>query len=98
MSKIRTIYLYLVCLITLFMAIGGFISGIHYIAECFFPTSYSDPFKLSPSYTSGNSYLENEKIRSAKASITSFALVAVACPIFMYHWKKVESERKESGV
>ncbi|MBE5822010.1 MAG: hypothetical protein E7311_05445 [Clostridiales bacterium] len=37
---IRTIYLYLVCLISLFMIVGGLISAISEIAEIVFPSNY----------------------------------------------------------
>lgn len=110
MSKIRIIYLYSVCLITLFMAVGGFISSVNYIAQCSFPTSY-----YASTYYYGDKYVEteydykydafyqksereNEKIRNLKSSINSFALLIISAPIFAYHWRKIESERKESEV
>lgn len=39
-KNIRTIYLYLVCLITLFLMVGGIISAIYSTANLVFPTSY----------------------------------------------------------
>ena len=39
-KNIRTIYLYVVCLITLFLVVGGIISAIYSVAELIFPTSY----------------------------------------------------------
>lgn len=39
-KNVRTIYLYLVCLITLFLAVGGVISAIYETANLIFPTSY----------------------------------------------------------
>ena len=41
-KNIRTIYLYLVCLITLFMVIGGLIFTINSITEYIFPDNYRD--------------------------------------------------------
>ena len=98
MSKIRTIYLYLVCLVTLFMAIGGFIGGVSYLAQSFFPTSYSSIYFDDYDYGYDKADSDNEKVRNLKYSITSFALLVVSAPIFMYHWKKIEDERKELEV
>lgn len=39
-KNIRTIYLYLICLITLFMVIGGLISTIYNVTEYIFPNNY----------------------------------------------------------
>ncbi len=39
-KNIRTIYLYLVCLITLFLVVGGIISAIYSTANLIFPTTY----------------------------------------------------------
>lgn len=116
MSTIRIIYLYLVCLITIFMAVGGFVTAVNHISQYFFPTSYS--YYNYPVYYEDEDYndekfmeydykadqanqeieKQNQKIRDLKASITSLALVAVSIPIFIYHWKKIELERKELGV
>lgn len=40
-KNIRTIYLYLVCFITLFLVIGGTIAAIYSLATTIFPTSYN---------------------------------------------------------
>ncbi len=39
-KNIRTIYLYLVCLITLFMIIGGLIATLYSVSEYIFPYEY----------------------------------------------------------
>jgi len=100
MSKIRIVYLYLVCLISLFIAVGSFVGGVNQTAEYFFPTSYYD---YSYDYMSfgGNAYPEenaNYKAATLRALITCFAFSAVALPLFIYHWRRIEIERKESEV
>lgn len=87
MSKnIRIIYLYLVCLIMLFLVVGGFIFTFYSFGSYLFPTTYS---------SLGTVYYENSKIESLKTAITSFATFVVSGLIFIYNWKKIEKERKE---
>lgn len=87
MSKnIRIIYLYLVCLIMLFLVVGGFIFTFNSFANYLFPTTYSDI---------GTVYYENSRIENLKSAITSFATFIVSGLIFIYNWKKIEKERKE---
>lgn len=38
---------------------------------------------------------ENSKIESKKNVAKSIAVVLVALPTFLYHWKKVEKEKNE---
>lgn len=44
-KNVRTVYLYLVCLITLFLAVGGIISAIYEAANFIFPTSYYSTYQ-----------------------------------------------------
>lgn len=93
-KKIRIIYLYLVCLISLFLIVGGIVFTVNAVAQYFFPTNYY----YSSSYYSYNERKieeENTKRANLRNAISSFALIAVSSPIFIYHWKKVEAERKE---
>ena len=87
MSKnIRIIYLYLVCLIMLVLAVGGFIFTFNFFGNYLFPTTYSNV---------GTVYYENARIENLKSAITSFATFIVSGLIFIYNWKKIEKERKE---
>lgn len=99
MSKnIRIIYLYLVCLITLFMIIGGFVSTINSFAEYFFPTNYYGSYSYyydAEEIANENIRKQNDKIDNLKSAVTSIALLVVAIPVFAYHWKKIEKDRKE---
>jgi len=83
------------------MAIGGFIFTINYGTQYFFPTSFSYHQRIDSTFEGRrdiNRIRENERTRSLRSSINSFALFAVSAPIFAYHWKKAEAERKESEV
>lgn len=87
MSKnIRVIYLYLVCLILLFIIIGSFVYSSYSIGEYLFPTSYS---------AVGTTSYENARIESLRVAISSIATFVVSLIIFIYHWRKIEKERKE---
>ena len=119
MSKIRTIYLYCVCFITLSLSLGGFISTVNSGAQHFFPTSFA--FHQSVTdwtlYDRSNPWSsqidrewelerqewqeverQNARRRTLRSTLNSFGLLVVSAPIFIYHWKKAESERKESEV
>lgn len=95
MSKnIRIVYLYLVCLISLFMIIGGFVATINSFAEYFFPTNYYSYYDETD-ISRRKIQEKNDKIDSLKSAVTTIALLAVSTPVFIYHWKKVEKERNE---
>lgn len=60
-KNIRTIYLYLVCLITLFMVIGGLIFTINSITEYIFPDNYRDYYYdyIDESFENGKVSIED---------------------------------------
>ena len=60
-KNIRTIYLYLVCLITLFMVIGGLIFTINSITEYIFPDNYTPYYYdyIDESFENGKISIEN---------------------------------------
>lgn len=101
MSKTRIIYLYLVCIITLFMAIGGFITFVTYLANAYYPTSagYRNYSTYEHYYENNEMVIsENEKISNLRLSINGLAATVVTLPIYLYHWKKIQNERKEMEV
>jgi hypothetical protein len=93
-KRIRVIYLYLVCLISLFLIVGAIISSVNYFAQYFFPTNSYSYYSV----VERKLEMENDKIENLRNGISSLALLAVSTPLFIYHWKKVESERKELEV
>ena len=60
-KNVRTIYLYLVCLITLFLMIGGFISAIYEISNLIFPSSYYSTYLEDIKYDSEYKDLEGQE-------------------------------------
>ncbi|MHB1382667.1 MAG: hypothetical protein ACYCXJ_10670 [Thermoleophilia bacterium] len=108
MSKLRNVYLYLVCFVTLMMVLFGIIFTVQSITDLVFPTtyySYPAPVsekdgKLSEEQIKQNE--ENRKMEKAnqenqnkKNVAKAVAVVLVALPTFGYHWRKIESEKKQ---
>ena len=96
MSKnIRTLYLYIISFITLGMMVIGFVSFVNGIASYAFPTvsgyySYDDDeyFKYNDEYIQDK---KDDKRESLRNTISSFAVIAIGTPLFVYHWKKASS-------
>ena len=107
MNKLRNIYLYLVSFVTLMMILGGLIFTVQNAMDVVFPTNYY--YETYPVEKTGDLTVEQKKINeenqkrnednrraeSKKSVAKSVAVVAVALPVFIYHWKKIEREKKE---
>jgi len=107
MWKLRNIYLYLVCFVTLMMMIAGTIGFISGITNIYFPVDYSY-YETIPTEP-GKEIPQNKKIKedakkiqeknrsneNKRQLISSLSVVFVALPIFIYHWKKIENEKEE---
>ena len=107
MFKLRNIYLYLVCFVTLMMILFGIIFTVQNTTDLIFPTNnyYYPPEKIGGNLTEEDKkrYDEMEKTNKAnqenqnkKNVVKSIAVVLVALPTFAYHWKKIEKEKKET--
>lgn len=106
MSKFRNLYLYLVSFVTLMMILGGIIFTVHNITDLVFPTNYyNEPwlYEREGNITEEEKvvYEENQKrnqenqIMERKKNVAkSVAVVIVALPTFIYHWRKIEKENK----
>ena len=93
MSKMRIVYLYIVCIITLGLAIGGIIFTVNNTVERFHPTSFRNDFSSRRSVSG-----QNERRRVLRNTLNSAAVTIVAAPVYLYHWKKVNDEKKELEV
>jgi hypothetical protein len=105
MSKLRNVYLYLVSFVSLMMIIIGVIFTVQNITDVIFPTNYyyesiaidktgnlsEEDKKIYEENQKINE--ENSKINSKKSVAKSIAVVIVALPTFVYHWRKVEKEK-----
>jgi Ca2+/Na+ antiporter len=104
--SLRNIYLYLVCLITLIMVIVGSVGVVRGVVELVYPDPYVSYER--PVIEKGEDGMsEEEWERQQKLSVDSSrryailslvgngALVLIAGPLYVYHWRKIEVEHAE---
>ena len=102
--SLRNIYLYIVCLITLIMVIVGAAGTVRTIAEFIYPDpggalffpSKSEPGKAEAERAEFEKQQELQRAQSTRQSALSLAgnlaLVVIAGPLYVYHWRKIEGE------
>jgi len=107
MSKLRNVYLYVVSFVTLIMILVGLIFTVQNVTDVFFPTNYyyesmqlektgvlsAEDKKIYEENQERNN--ENRRTESKKNVAKSIAVVLVALPTFIYHWRKIEREKKD---
>jgi len=94
----RSLYLYAVCLITLLVVLFATVALINSIMNAVFPDPvyidvYTKP-ENAPSAELLAQQEESNQIRAIKSIFTSFSTVAIALPLYLYHWRWV---RKTNG-
>ncbi len=103
--SLRNIYLYLVCLITLIMVIVAVVGFVRNVAELIYPDPgyYAErgPYPLVEDETDVDPELLEEQREFARQSerrwtilslIGNVAMLFVAGPIYLYHWRKIEND------
>lgn len=94
----RSLYLYAVCLITLLVVLFSTVALINSIMNAVFPDpAYIDVYtkpENAPSAELLAQQEESNQIRAIKSIFTSFSTVAIALPLYLYHWRWV---RKTNG-
>ena len=90
----RSLYLYAVCLITLLVVLFSTVALINAIMNAVFPDPayvdlYSKP-ENSPSADLLDQQERNNQIRGIKSIFTSFTTIAVAAPLYLYHWRQTK--------
>lgn len=108
-KNIRTIYLYVVSFIALAMIVLGFVATVNAIASYYYPVVY---YYGGSYYSDKDDYrgisddryyqelaieTKNEKRESLREGISYFATTVVGSCLFTYHWRKIQTERKEEG-
>jgi hypothetical protein len=87
----RSLYLYAVCLITLLVTLFATVSLINSIMNAVFPDpAYTDVYtkpENAPSAELLAQQEENNQIRALKSIFTSFTTIAIAAPLYLYHWR-----------
>ena len=103
-NNFRTMYLYIVSLITLGMIVGGIVSTVNNITSYFYPDSYvffeqesSNQYDIYDYEDTKNNEIkrENYKNEKIKNSVVSVAIIIVGGIMYKYHWKIIERERNK---
>jgi len=87
----RSLYLYAVCLITLLVVLFSTVGLIGSIMNAVFPDPvyidvYAKP-ENAPSPELLNQQKENNQIQALKSIFSSFTTIAIAAPLYLYHWR-----------
>ena len=102
--SLRNIYLYIVCLITLIMVIVGAAGTVRTVVEFIYPDPGGGmffPSKVEPAKRDAEiaQFEEQQEIQRAQSTRQSaldlagnLALVIIAGPLYVYHWRKIEGE------
>lgn len=105
---IRTVYLYLVCFVSLMMIIVGGVEGVQAIGNYFYPQP--GPYLYEPKLKDSNfppeviqQQIQEEKERQERQArynqfqrvLSSVALMGVGLPVYLYHWRRIR-EREDS--
>lgn len=102
--SLRNIYLYIVCLITLIMVIVGAAGTVRTIVEFVYPDpgggmlylSKVEPAKQAAELAEFEKQEALQRAQSTRQSALSLAgnlaLVIIAGPLYVYHWRKIEGE------
>ena len=87
----RSLYLYAVCLITLLVTLFATVSLINSIMNAVFPDpAYIDVYAKPENMPSAELLAqqdESNQIRALKSIFTSFTTIAIAGPLYLYHWR-----------
>ncbi len=101
----RHAYLYLVCIVTLIMAVVGTVNLVRSVVELAYPqpSAVAEPIKIEVGVTDANAaaiakeqqiYQEKWSMRSAVlALVGNVTMLLIAGPLYLYHWRKIERER-----
>ena len=90
----RSLYLYAVCLITLLVVLFSTVALINAIMNAVFPDpAYIDVYakpENAPSADLLAQQEENNQVRAIKSIFTSFTTIAIAAPLYLYHWRQTK--------
>ena len=90
----RSLYLYAVCLITLLVVLFSTVALINAIMNAVFPDpDYIDVYakpENAPSADLLAQQEENNQVRAIKSIFTSFTTIAIATPLYLYHWRQAK--------
>jgi hypothetical protein len=103
----RNTYLYLVCLITLIIVIFSTVNLVKAVVELLYPepqTSLAVQYPVAPRSIEGPPEIDQKQLeeqrdmqrkwalrRAVLSLVGSAAMFLIAGPLYVYHWRKIES-------
>lgn len=104
--SLRNIYLYLVCLITLIMVIVAAVGLVRGVVSLVYPDpgySYDVPAEKGGTSARTQADIEAERKSAQEQSrrqavlelVGNGAMLLVAGPLYVYHWRKIEIEHSD---
>ena len=118
--SIKNLYFYLVCLVTLFLFVGGAISAINHAMQLALPDqpnisltqvyhreyreSSTEPVfepppleELEKKRTEQEQEYRSYQSWTKRSLLNSIALMIIAAPFYLYHWRQVKPESGRGG-
>jgi hypothetical protein len=88
----RSLYLYAVCLVTLLVVLFSTVALVNAIVNFAFPDpAYVDPYATKanmPDPALLQQQEENSQRQALKNIFTTFSTMAIATPVYIYHWRQ----------
>jgi hypothetical protein len=88
----RSLYLYAVCLVTLLIVIFSTVALLNAIVNFAFPDpAYVDPYakvENAPDPALLQQQEDNSQRQALKNIFTTFSTMAIATPVYLYHWRQ----------
>jgi len=95
---LRNVYLYLVCLITLIIAIFAAVSLVRNTVELLYPDPYYGGFApvkpgLVEDVESRRLAEESQQRQAVLGLVSAGTTLLITGPLYAYHWRRVQTER-----
>ena len=100
-ATLRSAYLYLVCLVTLVLAIFAAVSIVRSVSQI----AYPDPgyYGIEVAATEGGATKEDvarqedraresQRRQAVQSIVGSGAMLLISVPVYLYHWRRVQEE------
>ena len=88
----RSLYLYAVCLVTLLVVLFSTVALVNAILDAVFPDpAYIDPYlkaENAPDPALIQQQEDNNQRQALKNIFTTFSTMAIAAPVYLYHWRQ----------
>ncbi len=88
----RSLYLYAVCLVTLLVVLFSTVALLNAIVNFAFPDpAYVDPYSKAenaPDPALLQQQEDNSQRQALKNIFTTFSTMAIATPVYIYHWRQ----------